>query len=1130
VLLLGSGGLMIGQAGEFDYSGSQAIKALKDEGCEVILVNPNIATIQTSEGLADRIYFLPLTAHFVGRVIERERPDGILLSFGGQTALNCGLDLHRSGVLEQHGVQVLGTPIQTVVDTEDRALFAQRLAELGVPVPASEAVESVDAAVAAAEAIGYPVLLRTAFTLGGLGSRLVFEPESMHEAASAALAFSNQVLVEQALIGWKELEYEVVRDRDDNCITVCNMENLDPMGIHTGESIVVAPSQTLSNDEYHQLRETAVNTIRKLGVVGECNIQFAIDPKTGEYVTIEVNARLSRSSALASKATGYPLAFVAAKLACGRRLHEVANSVTRATTACFEPALDYVVVKVPRWDLAKFERAEHRIGSSMKSVGEVMSIGRSFEEALQKAVRMVAPGVEGVVGAPLSDGDLEARLENAGTERLFAVAEAFQQGWTVERLRDLTGVDPWFLLRIQNMVRLQGELGRHSLQSVPDDLLLEVKQAGFSDPQIAGALRGHGASAGSRSTGAGAGGGPSGVASGGSGALDVRRRRKEAGLEPVVNQIDTTAGEFPAETNYLYLTYHGTHDDLPFDRPGAGTAIDAGRGDAATTGEPVITGARKVARDRGRGEWRRDDEGSVIILGSGAYRIGSSVEFDWCSVNCVQTVQELGYRSIVINHNPETVSTDYDIADRLYFEELSLERILDIYEKEDPTGVIVSMGGQTPNNLAIPLHRAGVKILGTPPSSIDEAEDRHKFSGLLDQLGVDQPRWAEASSVDEALRFAEEVGYPVLVRPSYVLSGAAMNIAYRPDDLRAYLDAAAKVSADHPVVVSEFLSAAKEIEVDAVAHQGRILAYAMGEHVEYAGVHSGDSVIALPAQRVFVETVRRVKRITRAIAARLSITGPFNVQYVAKDGRIRVIECNLRASRSFPFASKVYRLNFINLATRAILGAPVREPARSLFEIDYVGVKAPQFSFARLAGADPLLGVEMASTGEVACFGDDLEEAFLKSLLSVGYSIPQKGVLMSTGTMREKTKLLPAIRTFAERGLALYATAGTANFLGEHGIEAEIIPWPLDGRKPDALDLIESGEIDLVLNIPKSIEEDELTNDYLIRRRAVDNDVPLLVNTESAVLFAHAIQMYDLNDLQVLAWDDYVPATDALAE
>ena len=1089
VLLLGSGGLTIGQAGEFDYSGSQAIKALKEEGCEVILINPNIATIQTSEGLADRIYFLPLIAHFVERVIEREKPDGILLSFGGQTALNCGLDLHRTGVLEAHGVAVMGTPIETVIETEDRALFAQRLAELGVPVTASEAVVSVDAAVAAAERIGYPLLLRTAYTLGGLGSRLVHEPEDMVEAATAALTFSDQLLIERALIGWKELEYEVVRDRDDNCITVCNMENLDPMGIHTGESIVVAPSQTLSNDEYHQLRETAVNTIRKLGVVGECNIQFAIDPRTGEYVTIEVNARLSRSSALASKATGYPLAFVAAKLACGRLLHEIPNSVTRATTACFEPALDYVVVKVPRWDLAKFQRAEQQIGSSMKSVGEVMSIGRSFEEALQKAVRMVAPGVEGVVGGTVPIVDLEAQLENASTERLFAVAEALQTGWTIEQLRDLTGVDPWFLLRIQNMVRLQSELGRHTLRSVPDDLLREVKQAGFSDQQVATALRGQGATS---ATGAAD-----------TSSMEVRRRRQKAGIEPVVNQIDTTAGEFPAETNYLYLTYHGHHDDVFFSRQGRGAGAEKGL---------------------------RRDKGSVIVLGSGAYRIGSSVEFDWCCVNCVQTIQELGYRSIVINHNPETVSTDYDIADRLYFEELSLERILDIYEKENPVGVIVSMGGQTPNNLTIPLHKAGVKILGTPPSSIDEAEDRHKFSGLLDQLGVDQPRWSEASSVDEALRFAEGVGYPVLVRPSYVLSGAAMNVAYRPDDLRAYLGEAARVSADHPVVVSEFLSAAKEIEVDAVAHQGRVLAYAMGEHVEYAGVHSGDSVIALPAQRVYVETVRRVKRITRAIAARLSITGPFNVQYVAKDGRIRVIECNLRASRSFPFASKVYRLNFINLATRAIMGAPVGEPGRSLFEVDYVGVKAPQFSFSRLAGADPLLGVEMASTGEVACFGADLEEAFLKSLLSVGYTIPEKGVLLSTGTMREKTKLLPAVRTFVDLGLDLYGTAGTVGFLQANGVEAEVIPWPLDERKPDALDLIDSGTIDLVLNIPKSIEEDELTNDYLIRRRAVDCGVPLLVNTESAVLFAHAIQQYSLNDLQVLAWDDYVPATDAMAD
>ena len=1074
VLLLGSGGLTIGQAGEFDYSGSQAIKALKEEGCEVVLVNPNVATIQTSEGLADRIYFLPLTAHFVSRVIEREQPEGILLSFGGQTALNCGLELYNTKVLEKHGVTVMGTPIETIVATEDRALFAQRLAELDAPVAESEAVDSVEAAVEAAERIGFPVLVRTAYTLGGLGSRLVHDASDFVEAASQAFAFSNQLLVERALIGWKEIEYEVVRDRDDNCITVCNMENLDPMGIHTGESAVVAPSQTLSNDEYHELRQRAVETIRKLGVVGECNIQFAIDPQTGDYATIEVNARLSRSSALASKATGYPLAFVAAKLACGRLLPEIPNSVTKATTACFEPALDYVVVKLPRWDLAKFRRAESQIGSSMKSVGEVMAIGRSFEEALQKAVRMVSPGVEGIIGGGWSDANLEAELVHPSATRLFAIARALEVGWKVDRLRQLTRIDPWFLLRIQNIVELHHELGRQTLRSISHDLLREVKQAGFSDQQIANALR------------------ESGKAE--TGALAVRQRRQANGIEPVVNQIDTTAGEFPAETNYLYLTYHGERDDVRF------------------------TGTEQGA-----------NKGSVIVLGSGAYRIGSSVEFDWCCVNCLNTIQELGYRSVVINHNPETVSTDYDVADRLYFEELSLERILDIYEKEDPAGVIVSMGGQTPNNLAIPLDRAGVKVLGTPPSSIDEAEDRHKFSGLLDRLRVDQPRWSEARSIDEALQFASDVGYPVLVRPSYVLSGAAMNVAYRDQDLHSYLDQAARVSSEHPVVVSEFISAAKEIEVDAVAQQGRVLAYSLGEHVEFAGVHSGDSVIVLPAQQVFIEIIRRVKQITKEIAASLSITGPFNVQYLAKDGRIQVIECNLRASRSFPFASKVYRLNFVDLATRAIMGAPVGESPRSLFELDYVGVKAPQFSFARLAGADPLLGVEMASTGEVACFGADLKEAFLKSLLSVGYTIPRKGVLLSTGTIEEKATLLPAVRIFRDLGLELYATGGTATFLRSNGVDAETVPWPLDDATANALDLIDSGAIDLVLNIPKSIEEEELANDYRIRRRAVDRSVPLFVNVETAALFAQAIREYSLDNLEVLAWDDYVPDTDAMA-
>jgi len=1073
VILLGSGGLTIGQAGEFDYSGSQAIKALQEEGVQVILVNPNIATIQTSEGLADRIYFLPLTAHFVERVIEREKPDGILLSFGGQTALNCGVELYRSGALERHGVEVLGTPIETVIETEDRDLFAKRLKKLGVPVPPSAAVESVEAALQAAEEIGFPVLVRAAYTLGGLGSGMVHDADALREAAGRAFAFSDQLLVERALIGWKEIEYEVIRDRADNCITVCNMENLDPLGIHTGESIVVAPSQTLSNDEYHLLRETAVQTIRKLGVVGECNIQYAVNPDTGEFVAIEVNARLSRSSALASKATGYPLAFVAAKLACGKLLHEIPNSVTRATSACFEPALDYVVVKVPRWDLAKFRHADTRIGSSMKSVGEVMAIGRSFEEALQKAVRMVTPGAEGILGAIDNDVDIETELKNPTDLRLFVVAGAIERGWALDKIQALTKIDPWFLYRIKNIVRLGSEIRRHSLKSLRRDLLLEAKRAGFSDLSI-GRLVGAGGSRDDEQT-----------------TLAVRHHRHQQGVRPVVKQIDTTAGEFPAETNYLYMTYHGDTHDIEFDHRGA-----------------AVT-----------------DKGSVVVLGSGAYRIGSSVEFDWCSVNCVTSLSHLGYRTIVVNHNPETVSTDYDVAHRLYFEELSLERILDIWDLEHPLGVVVSMGGQTPNNLALPLDRAGVKILGTAPSSIDRAEDRHKFSGLLDSLEVDQPQWTEAASTGEALKFAEKVGYPVLVRPSYVLSGAAMNVAYRDDDLRRYLSEATKVSPQHPVVVSEFISRAKEIEVDAVANQGEIVAYAMAEHVEYAGVHSGDAVIVLPPQQLYVETVRRIKRITRKIAASLGITGPFNVQYLAKDGRIRVIECNLRASRSFPFASKVFRLNFVELATRAMMNAPIERVERSLFELDYVGVKAPQFSFSRLGGADPVLGVEMASTGEVACFGDNLEEAFLKSLLSVGYTMPKKGVLLSTGTIEEKTKLLPTVRLFKEMGLPLYATGGTATFLEANEIETNTVPWPLDDS-PNAIDLIGSGDVDLVVNIPKSIEEDELTNDYLIRRAAVDRGVPLFVNAETTVLFTKAIHRYSVGDLKIQAWDDYVESTD----
>ncbi len=1070
VVLLGSGGLTIGQAGEFDYSGSQAIKALKEEGAEVVLVNPNIATIQTSEGLADRIYFLPVTAHFVERVIEREKPDGILLSFGGQTALNCGVELYENGVLQKHGVEVLGTPVETIIATEDRDTFARRLRELEVPLPPSEAVESAEEAIEAAERIGYPVLVRSAYTLGGLGSRIVKDRDGMADAAATAFAFSNQLLVEQALIGWKEFEYEVIRDRAGNCVTVCNMENLDPMGIHTGESIVVAPSQTLSNDEYHELRATAIRTISALGVVGECNIQFAVNPKTGDYVAIEVNARLSRSSALASKATGYPLAFVAAKLACGRLLTEIPNSVTRATKSCFEPALDYVVVKIPRWDFAKFRAADTRIGSSMKSVGEVMSIGRSFEEALQKATRMVSPEFEGIVDG-LEDIDVDAELASPTHNRLQAMAKALRDGWDIERVREATGVDSWFLRRIANIVRIAEELGRHSLQALPDELLRESKRAGFSDAHIGGLVR-SGASHTSQGSG-----------------LVVRRHRQERGIRPFVKQIDTTAGEFPAETNYLYVSYHGEVDDVTFESAP----------DAAPRGE------------------------SVIVLGSGAYRIGSSVEFDWCCVNCLETLKELGHTSIVVNHNPETVSTDYDVADRLYFEELSLERLLDIYEREHAAGMIVSMGGQTPNTLALPLDQAGVRILGTSPSSIDRAEDRHKFSALLDDLGVDQPQWCDATSVDEALKFAGDVGYPVLVRPSYVLSGAAMNVAYRDEDLRDYLAQATEVSSEHPVVVSEFVSGAKEIEVDAVADRGEVVAYSMAEHVEHAGVHSGDSTIVLPAQRVYIETIRRINRITRAIASKLGITGPFNIQYLAKDRRIRVIELNLRASRSFPFASKVYRLNFVDLATRAIMGVPVGTAKRSLFELDYVGVKAPQFSFARLAGADPVLGVEMASTGEVACFGDDALEAFLKSLLAVGYTIPQKAVLMSSGAIEDKTKLLPAARTFAEKGLKLYATRGTAEFLARNNVEAEVVPWPLDDERPNALDLIESQGVDLVVNVPKSIEEEELTNDYLIRRHAVDRGIPLFANSEAAAMFATAIREHDLEELVAKAWDDYVP-------
>ena len=1048
VLILGSGALKIGEAGEFDYSGSQAIKALKEEGIATVLVNPNIATIQTSAALAERVYFLPVTPEFVAQVIERERPDGIALSFGGQTALNCGLALSRQGVLEKFGVAVLGTPIKTIEDTEDRALFTQRLAQIGVEVPRSSAAGTLQEAMSFAREIGYPVMVRVAYALGGLGSGLCVDEAALAERVSKGLAHSPQVLVEEYLVGWKELEYEVVRDRFDNCIVVCNMENLDPMGIHTGESVVVAPSQTLTNREYHLLREIAIRTVRHLGVVGECNIQFALDPKSGDYRAIEVNARLSRSSALASKATGYPLAFVAAKLALGHNLGTLPNAITRATMACFEPALDYIVVKAPRWDLQKFRNASHSIGSSMKSVGEVMAIGRSFEEALQKALRMVgsrdiAPEIE----------DIDRILREPTPERIYAIAEAFRRGRTVAEVNALSHIDAWFLQRIRRIVELERRLAADG----SPETLREAKQAGFSDAQIA-AIQNITCD-------------------------EARHRRELAGIVPCVKQIDTLAGEYPAQTNYLYLTYNGTQDDVP-----AGALQDA-----------------------------------VLVLGSGAYRIGSSVEFDWCAVNAVQSLRRMGYKTIMVNHNPETVSTDYNEADLLYFDEISLETVLEICRRDRPLGVVVSVGGQAPNNLALQLAQAGVRLLGTPAASIDTAEDRHKFSRLLDELGIAQPAWQELLSEGEALEFARGVGYPVLVRPSYVLSGAAMGVASNDAELQRFLRRATRVSPLHPVVISKFLENARELELDAVASYGELLVSAVSEHVENAGVHSGDATLVLPPQRTYLETVRRIRRISARIAAALKIHGPFNIQFLAKGNDVSVIECNLRASRSFPFVSKVLRVNFVDMAIEVMMGRPVPVHAGSVMDLNYVGVKAPQFSFTRLDGADPVLGVEMASTGEVGCLGDDFEEAFLKALLSVGFRLPVKSVLLSTGPIEDKAAFLERARMLAQMGVRLYATQGTAAFLGANGVAAELLHWPNDVRSPNVLEYLSQRKLDLVINIPKHSGEEELANDYLIRRKAADFGIPLITNIQVAQRLAEALSKKDLAELQIKSWQEYGP-------
>ena len=1069
VLLLGSGALKIGEAGEFDYSGSQALKAMREEGIHTVLVNPNIATVQTSEGIADEIYFLPVTPFFIEKVIEKERPQGILLAFGGQTALNCGVALHQSGVLEKYNVTVLGTPVEAIMNTEDRDLFARKLDEISVKTIQSHAVETAEDARRAAQELGYPVIIRAAYALGGLGSGFCDNETELDELCSKAFAFSPQVLVEKSLKGWKEVEYEVVRDCYDNCITVCNMENFDPLGIHTGESIVVAPSQTLTNNEYHKLREIAIRIVRHIGIVGECNVQYALDPESEDYRVIEVNARLSRSSALASKATGYPLAFVAAKLGLGYGLFELKNSVTRTTPAFFEPALDYVVCKIPRWDLGKFHGVSRELGSSMKSVGEVMAIGRTFEEAMQKGLRMIGQGMHGFVGNNTKEipaDELDKALKAPTDTRVFAISQALHAGYTIEQIHVLTKIDCWFLDKLQSIVRTSQHLGEvAAIDKLPYELLLRAKRQGFSDFQIARFVLA-----------------AQGVKVGDKEALAVRSQRKQLGIVPVVKQIDTLAAEYPAETNYLYLTYSGTHNDISYEGDGR----------------------------------------SVVVLGSGAYRIGSSVEFDWCGVNALHTIREQGYRSVMINYNPETVSTDYDITDRLYFDELTFERVLDILELETPRGVILSTGGQIPNNLALKLHSQRIPILGTQAEDIDNAEDRHKFSAMLDELGIDQPRWQELTSLSDIDQFIAEVGFPVLVRPSYVLSGAAMNVCSNQEELYRFLELAADVSKEHPVVVSQFIEHAKEVEIDAVAQRGEIVAYAISEHIEFAGVHSGDATIQFPGQKLYVETVRRIKRISRQIAEALHISGPFNIQFLAKGNEIKVIECNLRASRSFPFVSKVLKINFIELATRIMLGQRVEKPNKSAFDLDYVGIKASQFSFARLQKADPVLGVDMMSTGEVGCLGDDTNEAVLKSMLSVGYRIPERSVLLSTGGYKQKVDMLDAAQLLHSKGYTLYATQGTHDMLAENGIPSTLVFWPTDeGKHPQALDLLHERKIDMVVNINKNLTAGELTNGYRLRRAAIDLNIPLLTNARLASAFITAFCTLPIEELQIKSWAEY---------
>ncbi|MGP1547313.1 MAG: carbamoyl-phosphate synthase (glutamine-hydrolyzing) large subunit [Prevotella sp.] len=1067
VLLLGSGALKIGEAGEFDYSGSQALKALREEGLETILINPNIATVQTSEGVADQIYFLPVQPYFVERVIEKERPDGILLSFGGQTALNCGVELYKSGVLDKYGVKVLGTPVQAIIDTEDRELFVDKLNEIDVKTIKSEACETIEDARKAATRLGYPVIIRAAYALGGLGSGFCDNEEELDKLAEKAFAFSPQVLVEKSLKGWKEIEYEVVRDRYDNCITVCNMENFDPLGIHTGESIVIAPSQTLTNSEYHKLRALSIKIIRHIGIVGECNVQYAFDPQSEDYRVIEVNARLSRSSALASKATGYPLAFVAAKLGMGYGLFELKNSVTKTTSAFFEPALDYVVCKIPRWDLSKFHGVDKELGSSMKSVGEVMSIGRNFEEAIQKGLRMIGQGMHGFVeNKELKITDLDKALNEPTDKRIFIIAKAMLEGYTIDQIHDLTKIDKWFLNKLHHIIDIDKRLNRCTSVNVLDkELLREAKEYGFSDFQVARAVHlEHDLDSMHKA------------------ALVIRHLRKQLGIVPVVKQIDTLAAEYPAQTNYLYVTYAGTDHDIHYE----------------------------------------NDKRSIVVLGSGAYRIGSSVEFDWCGVQALNTIRKEGYRSVMINFNPETVSTDYDMCDRLYFDELTFERVMDIIDLEMPHGVIVSTGGQIPNNLAMKLDAMNVTILGTSAKDIDNAEDRAKFSSMLNRIGVDQPEWAALSSMDEMNEFIDRVGFPVLVRPSYVLSGAAMNVCSNRDELERFLQLAANVSSEHPVVVSKFIENAKEIDFDGVAKDGEIIAYAISEHIEFAGVHSGDATLQFPPQKLYVETMRRIKKISRQIAKELHISGPFNCQYMAKDNDILVIETNLRSSRSFPFVSKVLKLNLIDLATKVMLGVHVEKPNKSLFDLDYVGIKASQFSFNRLQKADPVLGVDMSSTGEVGCIGEDSSTALLKSMLSVGHRIPAKNILLSTGPAKEKVEMLEAARLLKKHGYNLFATGGTSKFLTEQGIENTLVYWPSDeGMQPQALDMLHNHALDMVVNIPKDLTTHELTNGYKIRRAAIDFNVPLITNSRLASAFINAFCTVKLDDIDIRSWSEY---------